>query len=162
MTETGRTIGCIVPAHNDERSIGGVLVSLLGQTRVPDVIHVVVENTSDATVLVASEFAGRHEIATDFGAQFAEVFVHDIGESPDRRSGALEYGKTLVEGYDVVLHVEGDTVVEADAVQRALLHARFRTRRSARWVERAAWLTLIAAAVSMASTLVRRQHGCKV
>ncbi|HBR88963.1 MAG TPA: glycosyltransferase family 2 protein, partial [Microbacterium sp.] len=39
------TIGCIIPAYNEEESIADVIQSLLAQTRVPDVIHVVVNNT---------------------------------------------------------------------------------------------------------------------
>ena len=38
-------VGCIVPAYNEADSIGGVLESLLAQTRLPDVIHVVVNNS---------------------------------------------------------------------------------------------------------------------
>lgn len=162
MTGTATTIGCIVAAHDDERAIAGVLSSLLGQTRVPDVIHVVVENSSDQTVQVASQFAGPHGIPTDSGSQFTEVFVHDIGANPDRRSGALRYGRSLVEGFDVLLCVEGDSVPVPDAVERAIRQPAGRTRGPARWVERAAWLTLAAATVSMLSTLARRQHAFKV
>src|SRR5690606_33095468 len=67
-TSTQRsTIGCIIPAYNEEASIAGVITSLLAQTRVPDVIHVVVNNTTDATVRIASEFAGPHEVRTELG-----------------------------------------------------------------------------------------------
>lgn len=111
------TIGCIIPAYNEEESIGAVLQSLLAQTRVPDVIHVVVNNTSDGTVRVASEYAGPHEIVTDLGEQFTEVFVHDIGKNPDKKVGALNYGYALVEGYDYLLGVDGDTVADPRAVE---------------------------------------------
>ncbi|MCR2824227.1 glycosyltransferase family 2 protein [Microbacterium sp. zg.Y909] len=118
-TVTGHrsTIGCVIPAYNEEESIGAVLQSLLGQTRVPDVIHVVVNNTTDATVKIASEFAGPHEITTDLGEQFTEVFVHDIGKNPDKKVGALNYGYSLVEGYDYLLGVDGDTVADPRAVE---------------------------------------------
>ncbi|MCP2638087.1 glycosyltransferase family 2 protein [Microbacterium sp. HD4P20] len=111
------TIGCVIPAYNEEQSIAQVIESLLGQTRVPDVIHVVVNNTSDATVKIASQYAGPHEITTDLGEQFTEVFVHDIGKNPDKKVGALNYGYTLVEGYDYLLGVDGDTVAGARAVE---------------------------------------------
>jgi cellulose synthase/poly-beta-1,6-N-acetylglucosamine synthase-like glycosyltransferase len=111
------TIGCIIPAYNEEESIADVIQGLLGQTRVPDVIHVVVNNTSDATVKLASQFAGPHEIVTELGEQFTEVFVHDIGKNPDKKVGALNYGYTLVEGYDYLLGVDGDTVADAKAVE---------------------------------------------
>lgn len=187
MTDTGRTIGCVVAAHEDERSIGDVLTALLAQTRVPDVIHVVVENSSDDTVSVASRFAGPHLIATAAGPQFTEVFVHDIGADPGRRAGALQYGFSLAEGHDVLVCVEGDEVVGPDTVERALRrasssphrhdhprgHAHAQPRkhghgdghghgRHATWGQRVAWLTLLAAAISVFSTLVRRPHGLKV
>lgn len=112
------TVGCVIPAHDEESSIALVLESLLGQTRVPDVIHVVVNNTSDGTVGVASTYAGPHEIATDLGEQFTEVFVHDIGTNPEKKAGALNYGYTLVEGHDYLLGVDGDTVADLEAVEQ--------------------------------------------
>lgn len=111
------TIGCVVPAYNEEESIADVLRSLLSQSRVPDVIHVVVNNTSDATVKIASEFSGPHEITTELGEQFTEVFVHDIGKNPDKKVGALNYGYALVEGYDYLLGVDGDTMADRRAVE---------------------------------------------
>lgn len=111
------TIGCVIPAYNEEESIAEVLTTLLAQTRVPDVIHVVVNNTTDQTVRVASEFAGPHEIITDLGEQFTEVFVHDIGKNPDKKVGALNYGYSLVEGYDYLLGVDGDTLGDKRAVE---------------------------------------------
>ncbi|MEW1961068.1 glycosyltransferase family 2 protein [Microbacterium sp. NPDC077644] len=111
------TIGCIIPAYNEEASIAGVIESLLSQTRVPDVIHVVVNNTSDNTVRIASQYAGPHEVTTDLGEQFTEVFVHDIGKNPDKKVGALNYGYSLVEGYDYLLGVDGDTIGDKRAVE---------------------------------------------
>ncbi|BDV29754.1 glycosyltransferase family 2 protein [Microbacterium terricola] len=111
------TIGCVIPAYNEEESIAAVIQSLLDQTRVPDVIHVVVNNTSDATVRIASDFSGPHEISTELGEQFTEVFVHDIGKNPDKKVGALNYGYALVEGYDYLLGVDGDTIAGPRAVE---------------------------------------------
>lgn len=111
------TIGCIIPAYNEEESIAAVIESLLAQTRVPDVIHVIANNTSDATVKIASQYSGPHEITTELGEQFTEVFVHDIGKNPDKKVGALNYGYSLVEGYDYLLGVDGDTVADPKAIE---------------------------------------------
>ncbi|MBA8816858.1 cellulose synthase/poly-beta-1,6-N-acetylglucosamine synthase-like glycosyltransferase [Microbacterium halimionae] len=111
------TIGCVIPAYNEEESIADVIEALLKQTRVPDVIHVVVNNTSDNTVKIASEFAGPHELKSDEGDQFTEVFVHDIGKNPDKKVGALNYGYSLVEGCDYLLGVDGDTIANSRAVE---------------------------------------------
>ena len=47
------SIGCVIPAYNEAESISSVLDSLLMQTRPPDVIHVIVNNTTDDTVEIA-------------------------------------------------------------------------------------------------------------
>jgi biofilm PGA synthesis N-glycosyltransferase PgaC len=111
------TIGCIIPAYNEAESIAAVLESLLGQTRLPDIIHVVINNTTDDTVGIASTFAGPHVRERDGVEQFTEVYVHDIGKNKDKKVGALNYGYTLVEGCDYLLGVDGDTVAEPDAVE---------------------------------------------
>ncbi len=111
------SIGCIIPAYNEEESIADVIEALLGQTRVPDVIHVIANNTSDDTVKIAAGYAGPHEITTELGTQFTEVFVHDIGKNPDKKVGALNYGYSLVEGYDYLLGVDGDTIADSRAVE---------------------------------------------
>lgn len=111
------TIGCVIPARDEQRSIARLLESLLSQTRVPDVIHVVVTHTSDATVEIASRYAGPHEVATELGEQFTEVFVHDLGHQPGAKVGALNYGYTLVEGYDYLLEVAAGTVADAKVVE---------------------------------------------
>lgn len=41
------SIACVIPAYNEEESIAEVLDGLLTQTRPPDVIHVVINNTTD-------------------------------------------------------------------------------------------------------------------
>lgn len=112
------TIGCIIPAYNEAESIAAVLESLLAQTRVPDIIHVVVNNTTDDTVAVATPYAGPHRVVNGGREQFTEVFIHDIGKNPDKKVGALNYGFELVEGCDYLLGVDGDTVADADAVER--------------------------------------------
>ena len=112
------TIGCVIPAYNEADSIAQVLESLLGQTRLPDVIHLIVNNTSDDTVKIASEFAGPHMRVIDGVEQFTELYVHDIGKNKDKKVGALNYGFTLVEGCDFFLGVDGDTTAAPDAIER--------------------------------------------
>ena len=59
----------IIPAYNEAETIGGVLDSLLQQTRLPDAIHLVVNNTSDDSVEIASHYAGPHTRMTPTGEQ---------------------------------------------------------------------------------------------
>ncbi|MDF1602976.1 glycosyltransferase family 2 protein [Nocardioides sp. YIM 152315] len=111
------TVGCIIPAYNEAETIAGVLDSLLQQTRLPDSIHVIVNNTSDDSVEIASHYAGPHKRMTPTGEQETEIYVHDIGRNPDKKVGALNYGYSLVETMDFLLGVDGDTTPEPDAVQ---------------------------------------------
>ena len=48
----------VIPAYNEAESIEAVLRSLLKQTRLPDEIHVIVNNTKDDTFELAAKFAG--------------------------------------------------------------------------------------------------------
>lgn len=111
------TVGCIIPAYNEAETIAGVLDSLLQQTRLPDVIHLIVNNTTDESVEIASHYAGPHTRMTPTGEQSTIVYVHDIGKNPDKKVGALNYGYSLVEHMDYLLGVDGDTTPEPDAVQ---------------------------------------------
>ncbi|MFC7495051.1 MULTISPECIES: glycosyltransferase family 2 protein [unclassified Nocardioides] len=111
------TVGCVIPAYNEAETIAGVLDSLLQQTRLPDVIHVIINNTSDDSVEIASHYAGPHTRMTPTGEQETVIYVHDIGKNPDKKVGALNYGYSLVETMDYLLGVDGDTTPEPDAVQ---------------------------------------------
>lgn len=111
------TVGCVIPAYNEEDSIGGVIDSLLAQTMLPNAIHVIINNTTDDTVEVASYYAGLHTREKNGVEEFTEVFVHDIGENADKKVGALNYGFSLVEGFDYLLGVDGDTTAEPHAIE---------------------------------------------
>ncbi|WAP50421.1 glycosyltransferase family 2 protein [Arthrobacter sp. ATA002] len=112
------TIACVIPAYNEEDTIISVLSALLKQTRLPDVIHVVVNNSDDETFYLAREFAGAHEHTYQDVTYRTEVFVHDIGVNTDKKVGALNYGFSQVcNDFDYFLGVDGDTVVDKHAVQ---------------------------------------------
>lgn len=111
------TVGCIIPAYNEAETIAGVLDSLLMQTRLPDVIHVIINNTTDDSVEVASHYAGPHTRLTPSGEQSTVIYVHDIGKNPDKKVGALNYGYGLVQDLDFLLGVDGDTTPEPNALE---------------------------------------------
>ncbi|MFK0007697.1 glycosyltransferase [Paenarthrobacter sp. NPDC090520] len=111
-------IACVIPAYNEEETIAEVLTSLLNQTRLPDVIHVVINNSDDETFFIAREFAGPHERTYRDLTQLTEVFVHDIGVNKDKKVGALNYGFAQVcDDFDYFLGVDGDTVADPYAVE---------------------------------------------
>ncbi|MDO9496754.1 MAG: glycosyltransferase, partial [Nocardioides sp.] len=74
------TVGCVIPAYNEGDTISGVLDSLLQQTRLPDTVHVIINNTTDDSVEVASHYAGPHTRMTPSGEQSTVIYVHDIGK----------------------------------------------------------------------------------
>ena len=119
-------IGVVIPAYNEASSIASVLRALLGQTRLPDQIHVIVNNTTDDTFERAAKFAGPHKgrkrrvgpATNGQKRQRTEVFVHDIGENPDKKVGALNYGFGLLPEADYLLGVDGDTTLSPDAVEK--------------------------------------------
>jgi biofilm PGA synthesis N-glycosyltransferase PgaC len=115
-------VAAIIPAYNEAETIEAVLRSLLRQTRLPDQIHVVVNNSKDETFSLAAKFAGprmsKRKPAKGGVRQRTEVFVHDIGENPDKKVGALNYGFSLVGEADYLLGVDGDTTLASDAVEK--------------------------------------------
>ena len=112
------TIACIIPCYNEQDSIAAVLTALLAQTRMPDVIHVVVNNTDDDTIDIANEYAGRHK-RTVRGETFSTtVHIHDMGQNADKKVGALNFGFRLCRDYDFVLGVDGDTTLARHTVEQ--------------------------------------------
>lgn len=114
-------MAAIIPAYNESESIEAVLRSLLKQTRLPDEIHVIVNNTKDNTFELAAKFAGpRTSKRKGRGGsrQSTKIFVHDIGENPDKKVGALNYGFALVPHADYLLGVDGDTLLASDAAEK--------------------------------------------
>ena len=89
------TIAAVIPCYNEQDTIAEVLTSLLAQTRLPDVIHVVVNNTDDDTIEIANGFRGEH-LRTVKGVEFrTRVHIHDMGVNADKKVGALNYGFRL-------------------------------------------------------------------
>jgi cellulose synthase/poly-beta-1,6-N-acetylglucosamine synthase-like glycosyltransferase len=111
------TISAIIPAYNEESTIADVLTSLLAQTRPPDAIHVIINNTDDDTPEIARQFTGEHLRVVKGEAFHTVVHVHDIGENPDKKVGALNFGYYVSRGYDYILGVDGDTTLDRRCVE---------------------------------------------
>ncbi|MBM7808630.1 cellulose synthase/poly-beta-1,6-N-acetylglucosamine synthase-like glycosyltransferase [Geodermatophilus bullaregiensis] len=111
------TISCVIPAYNEESTIADVLTSLLSQTRPPDAIHVVINNTDDDTPEIAGQFVGEHVRVVKGESYLTVVHVHDIGENPDKKVGALNFGYFVSRGYDYILGVDGDTTLDRRCVE---------------------------------------------
>jgi biofilm PGA synthesis N-glycosyltransferase PgaC len=111
------TIACIIPCYNEQDTIADVLTSLLAQTRLPDVIHVIVNNTDDDTLEIARKFAGPHSRTVKGRRHDTVIHIHDMGVNADKKVGALNYGYRLCRGYDYILGVDGDTTLDRKAVE---------------------------------------------
>lgn len=78
----------IIPAHNEEQTISGVLESLCNQSHLPDAIIVVNDNSTDNTPLIVTDFQTKHRYvrlinfplksSRDVGAKVVAVFNHGL------------------------------------------------------------------------------------
>lgn len=97
-----RTLTVIVPAYNEAAGLPETLTSVMRQTVAANRVLVVDDGSSDGTA----------EIAMAYGA---EVLRRD--QSSGSKSAALNYG--LLEcDTDLVLNVDGDTVIADDYIER--------------------------------------------
>ena len=101
---TGKML-VLIPAHNEEASIGKNLHTLLTQTRVPDRIVVIADNCTDRTEEIARRYRGITVMRT-------------VGNT-ERKVGALNQGWLRWQaGYDYIAGIDADTVLAPDCLQR--------------------------------------------
>ncbi len=102
------TVTVLVPAHNEQASIGATLDSLLAQTRPPERIVVVADNCTDDTVAVAE-------------AHGADVF-ETVGNT-EKKAGALNQALAFLLDElgenDCVLVVDADTILDPAFIEVA-------------------------------------------
>jgi poly-beta-1,6-N-acetyl-D-glucosamine synthase len=106
-------ITVIIPAHNEESSIGATIESVLAQTRAPDYVLVVCDNCEDATEEVASRYP---------------VAVMRSVNNKGRKAGALNQALDRVmpgkDRDDLLLMMDADTVLTPNLIQNAVRHFR--------------------------------------
>lgn len=94
---------CIVPAHNEEADIARTLDALFTQTRRIERIVVVLDNCTDRTEEIAARYRG--------------VTLMRTVDNVDKKVGALTQAwQRWHHGYDFVLGVDADTVLDANCV----------------------------------------------
>jgi cellulose synthase/poly-beta-1,6-N-acetylglucosamine synthase-like glycosyltransferase len=102
----GWRVVALVPAHNEQESIGATIESLLSQTRVPDRIVVMCDNCTDDTYAVASRYP---------------VIVRRTQNNRHRKSGALNWAwNAYAKDADAVVCADADTTLPAFAVDEWL------------------------------------------
>jgi poly-beta-1,6-N-acetyl-D-glucosamine synthase len=96
-------IVALVPAHNEAEDIQNTIESLLAQERSLDQIVIVSDNSTDATVEIASRFP---------------VTVMETVGNTHRKSGALNYAwHEVARNADLVVCADGDTILPPHAVR---------------------------------------------
>ena len=94
----------LIPAHNEEATIGKNLNALLTQTRVPDRIVVIADNCTDRTEQIARRYRGVTVMRT-------------VGNT-ERKVGALNQGWLRWQaGFDYIAGVDADAVLAPDCLQ---------------------------------------------
>src|SRR5690242_4123833 len=104
MQHTAQVV-VLIPAHNEEASIGVTVQALLRQERIPDRIVVIADNCTDQTVAAAS--ALRHEA----------LIITETRNNRDKKCGGLNaawrrYGMDA----DIVVCLDADTVLPPNAI----------------------------------------------
>ena len=111
----------IVPARDEEAGILTSLQSLSRQSRRPDLIIVVVNNSTDRTENYAAGFAGDYRTPP--------TVVLNLRNNPHKKAGALNYGiewlrqqvgGRLNPGVKHVLAVDADTELHPKFIERAI------------------------------------------
>ncbi|MGC0421894.1 glycosyltransferase family 2 protein [Embleya sp. AB8] len=119
---TPRILGtvAVIPARNEEAGVLGSLNSLARQTRRPDLILVVVNNSTDRTEDYAREFGEDPETPL--------TVVLSLPENPHKKAGALNYGidwlreearGRLSDTVQHVLVMDADTELHPKFIERA-------------------------------------------
>lgn len=110
-SSTGGRVVVLIPAHNESDGITETVTALSRQTRLPDEILVVSDNSTDNTV----------ELAERAGAHVAET----VGNS-DKKAGALNQVLSVVlhrlHKDDFVLVQDADSVLDPEFIESALSH----------------------------------------
>lgn len=111
-------VAVILPAHNEAENLPATLAGLRRQTRPPDFVHVVSDNSSDRTVTTALSYGATH--------------VTETVNNPHRKAGALnlalrhmldqvdEHGHPILDTEDMIVVMDADSVLERTWIASAL------------------------------------------
>jgi biofilm PGA synthesis N-glycosyltransferase PgaC len=97
----------LVPAHQEQDSIGATVRALLAQERLPDLIVVIADNCSDQTVQRAQEVSHGHP----------NVLVVEAEGNAHRKPGALNWAwHHYCQNADLLVTLDADTCLPTNAV----------------------------------------------
>jgi len=96
-------ISILIPAHNEEKSVGKCLESCLNQTRVPDEIVVVNDGSTDKTAEILASFGEKIKVVT-------------IAKATGNKSFAQEMGLPYITG-EIFICTDADTILDKKFVE---------------------------------------------
>lgn len=106
--ESKKRTSLIVPVHNEEMNIQGTIQSILGGSVIPDEIVIIDDGSTDKTAFYARQLK----------MQYPDLI--SVYSYPNRgKAGALNRGILKATG-DVVITIDGDSVLDVDAVKNIL------------------------------------------
>lgn len=108
----------VIPAYNEAEFIGKTLQSLVEQTKLPDQIVVVNDQSTDSTPAIVSGFSKRHPF-------ISMVNTTTSGEhSPGSKvvNTFNEGYKTLKKDYDIICKFDADLVFPKDYAEKIIQH----------------------------------------
>lgn len=114
------TVAAVIAAYNEQDCVAAAIESLLAQSRPPDSIFVVVNNSTDQTFGIARRYNGSVELERGSASFSCTVTVIDIGINEDRKPGALSFAWSLVKRHDYILGVDADTILDTDCLRDLL------------------------------------------
>ncbi len=97
------TVSVLIPAYNEAENIRATIMSVLGNTRVPDEVIVIDDGSTDATLAVARDVATQYPL------------VRVVAKENGGKSSALNLGLVVAQG-EVVVAIDSDTVLAPDCI----------------------------------------------
>lgn len=112
----------LVPARNEEASIGDTITSLMQQTLPFDHVLVIANNCTDQTVPIVQQLQAQ------YGADRLRLLV--MAHNRHKKAGALNAGFATIKDSDAefVFSMDADTILRADVVETAVRQFRHEPR----------------------------------
>lgn len=117
-------IHIIIPAHNEESSIGLTLESLVTQTLLPKRVVIVNDNSTDNTGNIVSAYAEKHPFITLVNNQSSEAHLPG-----SKIINAFYKGfEVLDEHYDIICKFDADLIFPENYLEQISTHFKANTK----------------------------------
>lgn len=110
-------ISIVIPAHNEERNLADCLDSFVAQTRTPDELIIVDDNSGDSTYSIASSYAQKHRWIK--AIQRKSVDEHIPGK---KVVDTFNFGLSHTSDYDLIGKFDADIILPTNYFEMMLNH----------------------------------------